>query len=334
MFELTATAEQPVTIGFGGDGMRRPTERYVPGSAVRGAFAAGWLAEHGDYSTSAELRWRFTDLFERPGARFSPLIADGAGPASLAELRHKYRAHPGCGRVSWNAAVEPDAEGMARCPDCAQPLEYAKGEIIGPRVADRVRVALTDRETAEQGALFARESLVAGTVLRGHITSDEPWLGRVARIRIGGKRSTSGAVTLRVAPVDAPPLPTVSDGGRVVVVWLAGPAVFVDSAGRPVDRPADDELGRLLGVPSRVERSWVRQTRVGGWHLASGLPKPVELAVRPGSTFRVRCTEPVPAEGLRRLVTVGLGLRRNEGLGWVGPLPGPEDPTAGLEAAL
>jgi CRISPR-associated protein Csx10 len=119
--------------------------------------------------------------------------------------------------------------------------------------------------------------------LTGHITSDDEWLAAVDRLRIGGKRSTSGTVAVTTRTVSHPPLPSLHENGHVVVVYLAGPGVFVDAMGRPLDRPTDDELSGLLGVSAVVEGMWVRRIRVGGWHLASGLPKPMELAVQQGS---------------------------------------------------
>jgi CRISPR-associated protein Csx10 len=321
VLEIDVRLRQPLSIGTSAANMRRATQRFVPGSAVRGAYAARWLAEYGDYQASAELRRRFIEIFERVGVRFGPLFADGGRPGSLATLRHKYAVGAECAQASWNAAADTSAAVLSRCPDCGQPLEPSRGDIDGVTTTERIRVALDDNETARPGMLFSRESLITGTTLTGHITSDDEWLASVDRLRLGGKRSTSGTVVVTSRTVPHPPLPSLHDDGHVVVVCLAGPGIFVDEMGRPLDRPANGELSRLLGVSAAVERAWVRRVRVGGWHLASGLPKPMELAAQPGSTYRISTAEPIPAEGLRRLAVAGLGLRRNEGFGWVGPIP-------------
>jgi CRISPR-associated protein Csx10 len=321
MLEITARVQQPMSIGTTAADMRRSTQRFVPGSAVRGAYAARWLTEHGDYQTSPSLRRRFIDLFERPDIRFGPLFAADGQPVSLATRLHKYGPTEGCQRTTWNAAVEPAIARIVRCPDCQQTLEPSRGDVDGVATSDRIRVALSDDETAQHGMLYSRESIDVGTTLLGYIHGDDPWLAAVTRLRLGGKRSTSGAVTLTVRIVDTLPVPTLLDDGRTVIVWLASPGVFVDTMGRPSDCPSEEELSCLLGVHADIEATWVRRVRVGGWHIASGLPKPVEIAVQAGSTYRIRCTETVSDEGLQRLADVGLGLRRNEGFGWVGPLP-------------
>jgi CRISPR-associated protein Csx10 len=320
MLDRKALVRQPLSIGTTAADMRRVTQLFIPGSAVRGAYAARWLAEHGDHQQSPARRQAFIDLFERPEVRYGPLFAPGGKPASLAMLQHKYGAREDCTRRTWNVAVDPGAD-VGQCPDCGQELALSRGEIDGVATSDRIRVALADNETARPGQLHSREAIDAGIALSGYLRGDDPWLATVTRLRIGGKRSTSGAVTVTATPLADPPVPTLLADGQTIVIWLAGPAVFVDNFGRPLDRPTDHELSDLLGIDATVETAWARQTRVGGWHLASGLPKPVEIAVQPGSTYRIRCRGSVPAEGLRRLAEIGLGLRRNEGFGWVGPPP-------------
>jgi CRISPR-associated protein Csx10 len=128
--------------------------------------------------------------------------------------------------------------------------------------------------------------------------------------------------TVEVDPDRSRPLPETRDRGRQVVLRLLSPGLFVDAAGRPVADPDPDELHAVLGVAEvQVERHWVRWVQVGGWHVASGLPKPVEHAVSAGSVYLIRCT-PAPAEaGLRRLADQGVGLRRAEGFGVLGGTP-------------
>ena len=55
--------------------------------------------------------------------------------------------------------------------------------------------------------------------------------------------------------------------------------------------------------------------------MASGLPKPVELAVAPGSTYLLETEREVTDEALAGLGRRGLGLRRHEGFGDLAPPP-------------
>ena len=95
--------------------------------------------------------------------------------------------------------------------------------------------------------------------------------------------------------------------------------------GRPplgFDLPVE-EVAELLGGPVRIERRWVRTEVVGGWHAASGLPKPADAALVAGSVFVLRPSGAVDAATLAGLVSNGLGLRRVEGFGVVDVNPAP-----------
>lgn len=79
----------------------------------------------------------------------------------------------------------------------------------------------------------------------------------------------------------------------------------------------DAELAPLLGDAhvTAVERVWARRERVGGWHAASRLPKPVELAVSIGSVLLLDFDRPPASDRLLALTGRGIGLRRSEGFG-------------------
>ena len=79
----------------------------------------------------------------------------------------------------------------------------------------------------------------------------------------------------------------------------------------------------------------MRTEVVGGWHAASGLPKPADATLVAGSVFVLRPSGAVDAATLAGLVSNGLGLRRVEGFGVVdvnpaawrfpAPMVGPQD---------
>lgn len=97
---------------------------------------------------------------------------------------------------------------------------------------------------------------------------------------------------------------------------LASPGIFVDEFGLPADRPEGAEIAEVLGIGhAEVETPWTRWTEAGGWHIASGLPKPTERAVERGSTYRIHCSEPASEHARRTLMARGIGLRRREGFG-------------------
>jgi CRISPR-associated protein Csx10 len=323
MAQLTVTLQQPAQIGTRllTDNVRR-TQAYLPGNVVRGALAAAWIARNGPPTEAAAAkRDLFLHLFEG-GLRFGPLYV-GEPPTPLSVVRHKYPARD-CAEKEFDL-VDPSAP--SSCPDCDSPLEPAKGEVPDPPPTFRhTSVSVDDSGVAASGALFSTDVIEPGTSFvgvvqpaRDDLTADAATmlleeLATLEEIRVGGRRSVYGRA-----------LATVSEatggtriqrlGDQLIVLRLRSPGVFVDDHGRPGPDPNPTELRHVLGTDATVERRWLRWQHIGGWHAASGLPKPQELAVVAGSTYVLRTAGPVSEETLDRLARRGLGLRRHEGFG-------------------
>jgi CRISPR-associated protein Csx10 len=332
MIELRARALEPLHLTASPEAANATsTLPYVPGSALRGALASHWIVEHGLPTQSEANLSTFTDLFEGR-IRYRPLTVEGATTEPLSLWRCKYRMEPGCRSHEIDRATDPDPAGPPqRCPACDSPMVAAKGRTDVATVS-RTRTQLSSNETAEDGNLFTREALPAGTELRGWLHTDHPWFGELAgrspiTVWIGGRRSIGGRTELEVSTGHRPVPPARDDG--YVVVRLVSPGVFVDRFARPSLRFPLGEICRHLGCAQPADgdvASWTRPTRVGGWHLASGLPKPVDLALAPGSTLRFRPPSPVDPAALAELERHGIGLRRAEGLGAVEVNPSPARP--------
>ena len=310
---------------------RQHTYDHVPGSVLRGALAAAWLRTPGAPGPDDPA---FRQVFEGDGT-FGPLHSAQSLPVPLSVWTHKGEPGSRC-PLWWDEVGDtvPDA-----CPSCDGPVAQSKGTPVGrPELQSRTRVAIDKEGIAVSGRLFRREALAAGTELSGWVSG--PAVGAlspagrpVTALRLGGERSIRGRAELTTA--DAAP-PTLEQNGGTVVLRLASPGVFVDDRGLPADRPAAVELGDLLGVEVRdvvaggPRGRWVRRTEVGGWHMASGLPKPRDRAVAPGSTYRVVCDVPPSPERLAALAVRGVGLRRREGCGGLYvpsvPVAGPTAP--------
>ena len=315
--DVSLVLQQPTTVGVAArSDFLRATHRHIPGSVVRGAFAGAWLARHGSVPAEGRRRDEFVALFEG-GVRFGPLTA-GVGYRPLSVVAHKYGPNDGCTITEVDLALDPNHDG--RCPDCGARLEPKPGLVDTVAVSRRISVAIGRDGVARPGELFARDTLQRGQTFLGELIADTSdlldALTDLGPLRLGGRRTTHGGARPRIASRPAGSEESVevrADG--CLVLRLAGPAVLVDDEGRPRDRPSDGELERLLGVPASVEQCWSRWERVGGWHAASGLPKPDEAAVAAGTTFVVRTGAAVGEDVLARLRQRGLGLRRHEGFG-------------------
>ncbi|MGW1677943.1 type III-B CRISPR module-associated Cmr3 family protein [Saccharopolyspora sp. NPDC002376] len=308
--KLTVTLTEPVAVvRHLRNDFRQESYDHIPGTAVRGALAAQWLLAHGDPDDD------FLEIFEGDGV-FGPLHSAASLPVPLSVKVHKYRAGDDC-RVLWWDAIREEVD---VCKWCEQKLEFSKGGPVGKvRRTPRTRNALDVEGGARSGNLFNQSSIAAGNVFEGWLSGSalrslridgEP----VRTLSLGGKRTVQGNAEVAI-DFDAEPEP-VEMVGKDVILRLAAPGIFVDKLGLPADKPDPGELSDVLGVEvAPVEGPWGRWTEVGGWHLASGLPKPTERAVQAGSTYRIRCAEP-PSEAARRALMVrGVGLRRREGFG-------------------
>lgn len=328
MPEVIAIARQGLAIGGPAEvGFDKATLRYVPGSTLRGALASVWITEYGTPAAGSQWREEFIRLFERD-IRYGPLFQDGTAVVPLSATWCKYPSTPACAAWSADAAVDGDS---LTCPHCGNGTDTGKGEVAGVRMRRVLRTELDDAGRPIDGRLYARHELESGVTYRGRIAGTDPWLEQARDIWLGGRTSTRGLVTVSVTPESGepatatPPASARADGA--LVVRLTSPAIIVDDAGRPTFNPVPEIL-RVLRLPaSAVEvdgrRCWTRPVRVGGWHAASGLPKPTELAMEMGSVVTLLLRDQPGPDALRRLAADGIGLRRIEGFGAVQVNPPP-----------
>ncbi|MBO0803838.1 MAG: hypothetical protein J2P25_12290 [Nocardiopsaceae bacterium] len=324
MSELVLTLRQAAQLG---SRARRDnvlgTMEYIPGSVVRGALAAAWLARNGVSKPGTPEREEFLTLFEG-GVRYGALLRDGTEFMSLAVAGHKYDPQETCEVIDYDRAR--GEKPPPYCPQCGSPIEQRKG-LTGDRkpLNRRTSVAIGPGGTAKRGELFTRETLNKGATFRGTVTASDDTLlkilGDLGPVRVGGRRTTHGLADVAITPAAPPPLPERRPDGTIIV-RLRSPGIFVDDHGRPADRPSESELKQALGdVGARVAKAWTRWEQVGGWHAASGLPKPQELTVAAGSTYILSTERVVGDSALSALSERGLGLRRHEGFSDLAPAP-------------
>lgn len=332
--KVTATLEAPVTIPDGQPiGNTVATLAYVPGTTLRGALAATWIAQNGVPERTNPKLAEFIELFER-NISYGPLLPEGASFEPVSVMRCKYPAETdvvnstAAGASCHNhlpdradsATTEAD---LQRCPACGGPLENGKGQLKladGGIVYEITRTQLDKNETAADGNLYSTEAIEAGTVLEGYIYGDHPWFNSVQTLYVGRRKTVAGRVRVAITPEPLTP-PQLRDDGTIVI-RLATPAIVVDDWGQPQLDFDLEQIAAALGcevsqLGFQAKNAWVRPTTVGGWHAASGLPKPDEIAMAAGSTIRLKPTVVVEATHLAQLARAGIGLRRNEGFGLI-----------------
>lgn len=333
MVEVTLRLDQIAALG------RRPrgtapvdTHRHIPGSVLRGALAASWIAQYGPpQQADPAARDHFLRLFEGQ-VRYGPLLDADSDVVPLSVLRCKYRPEKECEQFSCDQADPGRSARQPECDTCGGRTQSGRGEVeffgVDDHIVQETHVRLDERERAEEGLLFTRRALRprrdgVRRVFTGRIVTPpgepvDPWLLQARPLRVGGRRSTAGGALYDAEDLPAPaPDPAFLVTKGCLIVRLISPAFLVDAAGRPTSRPDTGLLSELLGVDVTLDRAWVRRESIGGWNTLTNLPKPAELAVTAGSVFRLALGSTPTAEGLRRLLDHGLGLRRAEGFGWI-----------------
>ncbi len=302
-FTVTARALQPVSIGkTNAKAYLTRTEPLITGATLRGALAAWWLRRKDQDAT-------FRELFDGE-VRFGPLIRDDCLLENLSVTACKYHQgdrHPRYFDRAFHTGAQPVCGGLP------EPL---KGRIIA-RTGSSADLTMNTSTainpstgTALDAALYSRESNAKGAMFTGSIVGDASLVAELPtteRLTFGGRAGVQGAaeVTITVRPS-----PTVPDG-RAVVRSLS-PIILVDDAGRP-SLDLKSALARHGVLAERVFAGRVTTEGAGGWHAASGLPKPTDLAVARGSVAvltgdRVAVT---------KLLDHGVGIRRAEGFGFL-----------------
>jgi CRISPR-associated protein Csx10 len=343
---VTVTARQRLALGVGSEvSYYTGTHLFVPGAVLRGALAAAWIAEHGPPHGDGGTAFR--ELFDGE-IRYGPMYLPGTVLVPVSARLCKYPRDADCQAQAVDAAFEAGED----CPACHGPLEPGRGQLLLPPGVAPERITRTsiDPSTAKaaDGELYANGTLPAGIRLTGYIRGRAPWLERPRPLRLGGRRTVGGSAEYEAVPVDpakekdilaertgvTPPGGSAGRGGAApqsagLVLRLAGPAVFVDAAGRPSLEP--DQVLDLDGAT--VERRWARPVTWSGWHAASHLPKPDEVCAAPGSTYRITGPADTLSRLAERLPRAGAGLRRAEGFGEVRVVRGPWRPPARVTPA-
>ncbi|MDI2029512.1 type III-B CRISPR module-associated Cmr3 family protein [Saccharopolyspora sp. TS4A08] len=305
--------DEPVApVKYARPDYRQEVYDHIPGSVLRGAIAAVWRQKGIDPTSE-----KFLDVFEGEGS-FGPLHSSQSLPIPISVHLHKHVPLEDC-TLSWDAA-DPEEVHPERCSHCGSEYEASKGQAHGSvSITSRTMTRLDTNGVAEDGYLFSQQELDAGLQLEGWLYG--PAVGaltddavRVKELLLGSRRGVRGAATIsfergtRATAVQA--------SGNEVILRLASPGLFVDEFGMPTEIPDLEEIRSVLGMKEiTLVDYWSRWTDAGGWHAASGLPKPTERAVAAGSTYRLRFEAAVPKPAREELAARGVGLRRREGFG-------------------
>lgn len=306
--KVSLEARQRVSLGQGSErAFLTTTHPVIPGSVMRGALAAAWVTGGGKRDAT------FRQIFEK--SRFSAAIPEGVSVIGQSVRQCKYHrgdSHDHDQHHDEALAGPLPVDQSSRCGG----RPYARGGYRPERIVTVTSTALQQgKHVAAEGRLFSRQVLEAGTRFTADIVAypgiELERLTSLTTVFVGGRSGVMGRCDVTIEVHAGPRMP--EDGEEVAVLRTRSPALLVDAAGVP----CVDFKRALTEVGLDVLAAWgdrIESATAGGWHLASGLPKPTEVGVAPGATAKV--VNP-GRNKLMDVLAVGLGVRRNEGYGWL-----------------
>ncbi len=302
-WRITLHTKQRISLGTGSEkAFLTRSHPYVPGSVVRGALAAAWVREGGERNAD------FQNIFE--GGRFSHAFPEGVAVQSQSVVRKKYGSNTADDDRDLafdNTPKETSEEQLKGDCDFASNFSAQKQRTVTATALE------PRRHVAKDGSLFSREALEKGTSFIGTIVLPDSvspkLLLKLTTIFVGGRSSVMGRTEVRIE--EEPPLKLPED--NTIIIRTLSQAIIVDDFGVPVTN--FKEALEILDID--VVKVWALRVNsgiAGGWHAASGLPKPMEIGLAPGATAKIKRPS---NEMLEKLLDEGIGLRRSEGYGWV-----------------
>ena len=346
--EYEIELQNPVLFS-GSRGLYEDCCDYIPGSAIMGALAAMYIADHG-LGADAHQDEAFSKIFLRDGVCFgNGFLKAAAGgqdrtfypaPAFLALEKR------GEGRLI--NRLDTDGENERRKEITGQVAfdwrddtvyladvdkevrlhhERPKDRGIGHAVNDRLQAGAVD-----MGQFFSYMCISGGQRFSGVIRGNAGDLRELAaclekrdwNLRLGRSRTAEyGNARIRLFPARGGQQEAISDRW---VLWLLSPMVFAGE-GCPGEAPEQEHLERQirkrLGCSVEIRDTILKYTRIGGYNGIWNLPLPQYTALAPGSVICIKTGEKLCAS---QLEAEFWGDMAGRGCGQVKALPWEEIP--------
>jgi len=313
---------------------------YLPGSALLGACATRWLAEHSVSDAACDETFR--RLFLDGSVRWLNAYPSEQGQRCL-PAPASWRCDD---KAIFDQAHEEADEQWNEEPDPARWKGVKSGTFF--RISDdEVRLLRPttvmrmhherDRELgrSQHGELFVHDALAAGQGFRGLVLCESTTDADVilsllegTQLAFGRSRTATYGGWARIISSNK----RAGDGWSEAPSPSSGPRALLlasDYLGRTADGTADpealrDELTAALGFKPESFYSVRREVHglVGRWQM----PRPLHVAVAAGSVIVLPPKASIDRARLAALLWQGIGERRAEGFGRVVALPSFENP--------
>lgn len=297
---------------------------YIPGSTMLGALAAQLYSSLDEQSSWA--------IFHSGAVQFGPSypVVDQQLALPIPACWHFEKDKKAFDGNKLNQAelvnqAHPNferAEGV-QYKQCRNGYINSSGETASVGQGLSVKTAI-NRETgiAKDGSLFSYAYLEAKQTFIGWVESDNlDYLDQIktqlcGQFRLGRSRNTEfGRVDIQLLndmPISSPKV--MND---VLTIWCLSDCQCLDSLGLATFVP---ELNQLIpGVQGTLDanKSFIRPAKVSRFNQKRQGLDSEQLLISKGSVLVYRLDEPLSAQRLNDLQQSGIGINRQQGLGWV-----------------
>lgn len=293
---------------------------YIPGSAMLGAVAARLYPE-----LSPE---QAMDMFHNGTCRFGP-----AYPIKNNQIALPVPA-------SWhgikndNAALSNHtAADFIREPD-KQYQQRRSGYITSQNETAAVEHSLTTRtaidpmtQRAKDGQLYSYASIAPNQQFAGWVECDDPTLLALIKpilngqLSVGRSRSSEfGRVQLQ-CPSQQPTSSPVTNHKQELVIWCLSDLECKNQYGMPTLAPSAADIHPELKGELNAARSFIRTHKLRRFNRARGGFDTEQQLITRGSVLTFTLETAASQDLLKQLAEQGVGLHRQQGLGWISVNP-------------
>jgi len=330
VFRIDVTLKEPLTLGITpAVGNEVDTLGFIPATSLRGAIAASLFRSGNSHLVE---KW-----FGVNGPRWTPALPMASAkkpcvPMPASFLREKSDDSQGIRNIA--RVPIPDTPG-AQWKRMTAPwivLEGGHDPVPKAKTAEtHMHLALHyARHANRESALFSRSAIDPADQksFRAFVFDETETITKELlerRVFLGKRRSAgNGAAELRATRLDAETLvysQKLSSDGRYFIQLLSD-AIVVGADGGLQRTLSDADIRQALGINDVVvSQGFSTSASYPGWSNTWGVPRESAGVIHAGAVYELESKHPDFANRIMLLAQHGIGIRRNEGFGWVAVNP-------------
>ncbi|WP_298943933.1 hypothetical protein [uncultured Psychromonas sp.] len=302
---------------------------YIPGSAILGALASKHYV-----ALSEQDSWKLFHTGECVFSHCYPLVNHQLAlptPASWHFLKGK-NAVDSTGKYNANEISNHASVSFER-QEGVQYKQCRDGYINSDAQSAMVKQGLTtktaiDNQTggAKESQLFSYSYIQPAQTFLGWIDCDDGVLLNALKatlkngLLVGRSRhSEFGRVAIDV--VESPVIAEPTNNENTLVIWCLSDCECLDELGNPTFTPTLQSLNSLLKGHLNKQKSYIRSTSCSRFNQKRGGLDSEQILISKGSVLVYDLDQKAEQAVINTLNEVGIGLNKQQGLGWVSVNP-------------